>query len=362
MPRHPPPPRYHSRMPFSGVTFGKPYKNVVEAAKARRSALLGLCVLTTVQAAIGLFFWWVGMQDLPSTGPNNWPNLDSIELFVIALFVYFLNSRIAALILLALSVLEFVAWIPLAMSTGNFAPPGMKVLLAVVACQVAFTVFKTRSWSKNNNIKLPSSKLIVFALVLTFILEMAAFLIPPTHFWHYTRFEIKHVTQGDVIEYYDPLDKYSFEFPNTWQFDQPPLSYGSVNVSPSEDPDVTVGIERWQPWSISPVTLFSRDAFLTFARNEAATYSTQNKASIDSVELVGPSNINEARVAYTELDGSKRYVYYIYDRGWSRQTSTSVFFFWRITATVPKTALQQYDPAVQSILSSFEINASAPST
>ncbi len=165
-----------------------------------------------------------------------------------------------------------------------------------------------------------------------------------------------------MIEYYDPLDKYSFAFPNTWQFDQPPLSYGSVNVSPSEDPDVTVSIERWQPWSISPVTLFSRDAFLTFARNEAATYITQNKASIDSVELVGPSNINEARVAYTELDGSKRYVYYIYDRGWSRQTSSSAFFFWRITATVPKTASQQYDALVQSILSSFKINGSAPST
>ena len=124
---------------------------------------------------------------------------------------------------------------------------------------------------------------------------------------------------------------------------------------------MAVSIERWQPWSIPPGTLFSRDAFLNFARNEAATYSTQNRASIDSVELVGPSNINEARVAYTELDGSKRYVYYIYDRGWSRQTSTSAFFFWRITATVPKAALQQYDGVVQSILSSFRINVSAPS-
>ena len=67
--------------------------------------------------------------------------------------------------------------------------------------------------------------------------------------------------------------------------------------------------------SISPVNLFSRDAFLTFVRNEAATYVTKNKASIDSVELVGPSNINEAGVVYIESDGSKRYVYYIYDRG-----------------------------------------------
>ena len=74
-----------------------------------------------------------------------------------------------------------------------------------------------------------------------------AFLIPPTHFWHYTRFEIKHVTKGEMIEYYDPLDKYSFAFPNTRQFDQPPLSYGSVNVSPSEAPDVTISVERWQP-------------------------------------------------------------------------------------------------------------------
>jgi hypothetical protein len=64
---------------------------------------------------------------------------------------------------------------------------------------------------------------------------------------------------------------------------------------------------------------------------------------------------------YTEADGSKRYVYYLYDQGWSRQTSTSAFFFWRMTATVPKTALQQYDAVVQSILSSFRINASAPS-
>ena len=349
-------------MPFSGITFSKPFKTVDEAARARRSALLGLCALTAVQAAIGLFFWWVSTQDLPSTVANAWPNLDSIALFIIAVVIYFSNSRIAAAILLALAALEFVAWIPIAMSTGDFAPPGMKVLLAVVACQVAFTVFKIRALTSGTDLKLPSSKLIVFALVLTFILELAAYLIPPTHFWHYTRFEIKHVTKGDMIEYYDPLDKYSFEFPNTWQFDQPPLSYGSVNVSPSEDPDVTISIERWQPWSISPATLFSRDAFLTFARNEAATYSTQSKASINSVELVGPSNINEARVAYTELDGSKRYVYYIYDRGWSRQTSSSAFFFWRITATVPKTALQQYDPAVQSILSSFKIDASAPST
>ena len=73
-----------------------------------------------------------------------------------------------------------------------------------------------------------------------------AFLIPPTHFWHYTRFEIKHVTKGEMIEYYDPLDKYSFAFPNTRQFDQPPLSYGSVNVSPSDAPDVTISVERWQ--------------------------------------------------------------------------------------------------------------------
>jgi hypothetical protein len=347
-------------MPFPGVTFGKPYKNVDEAAKARRSALLALCALTAAQAAIGLFLWWVSTQDLAV--PNYWPNLDSIALFIIALVVYFLNSRIAAVALLALSALKFVAWIPAAMSTGNFALPGMKVLFAVVACQVAFTVFKTRSWNKANNVKMPPSTLITLALLLTFILEVAAFLIPPTHFWHYTRFEIKHVSQGDMIEYYDPLDKYSFGLPNTWTFDQPPLSYGSVNVSPSEDPDVTINIERWQPWSISPVTLFSRDAFLTFARNEAATYSTQNKAAIDSVDLVGPSNINEARVVYTEADGSKRYVYYLYDRGWSRQTSTSAFFFWRMTATVPKTALQQYDAVVQSILSSFKINASAPST
>ena len=165
-----------------------------------------------------------------------------------------------------------------------------------------------------------------------------------------------------MIGYYDPLDRYSFEFPNTWAFEQPLLLYGSVNVNPIESSDVMVSIERWQPWSISPVTLFSRDAFLAFARNEAATYSTQNKASIDSVDLMGPSNINEVRVAYTELDGSKSYVYYIYDREWSRQTSAGAFFFWRITATVPKTALQQYDPVVQSILSSFKINASAPST
>jgi hypothetical protein len=127
----------------------------------------------------------------------------------------------------------------------------------------------------------------------------------------------------------------------------------TVNVSPSDDPDVTISIELLR----SP---FLADAFLTFARNEAATYSTQNKAAIDSVDLVGRSNINEARVVCTEADGSKRYVYYIYDRGWNRQTSTSAFFFWRMTATVPKTALQQYDAVVQSVLSSFKINSSAP--
>ena len=75
------------------------------------------------------------------------------------------------------------------MSTGNFAPPGMKVLLAVVACQVAFTVFKTRTTTSGTDLKLPSSTLIALALLLTFMLEIPAFLIPPTHFWHYTRFE-----------------------------------------------------------------------------------------------------------------------------------------------------------------------------
>src|SRR5271166_4148397 len=124
-------------MPFSGITFGKPFKTVDEAAKARRSALLGLCALTAMQAVIGLFFWWVSTQDLPSAVANAWPNLDSLALFVIAVIIYFSNSRIAAAILLALAALEFVAWIPLAMSTGDFAPPGMKVLLAVVACQPA---------------------------------------------------------------------------------------------------------------------------------------------------------------------------------------------------------------------------------
>ncbi|MDO8513986.1 MAG: hypothetical protein Q7S50_00390 [bacterium] len=315
--------------------------------------------MTGIQAAGLLFFWWISVSSNALSVPIlTWPNFDGLLLLIFAVILYFFNSRIIAVLLLIVAAYGLIStWMMKVSYTGNVTPPAMGLILAVVALQIALVVFKTYDWQKNNE-KLPRSKWVMWALVAIFILTLAGFLLPPVHFWNHTRNEVTLTEKGTLIEYYEPLDKYTFEFPKDWMYDQPPLQYGNVTLNPRDDSNVTVQIERWQPWSIAPTALFNQDAFLKMASDEAATYGTENNLTVETVEMTGPSSVNEARVVYTELDGPKRYVYYIYDRAWSRQTSDSAYFFWRLTADVPKGSMR-YDADVQSILSSFRINQTA---
>src|SRR3989338_1672550 len=326
--------------------LGEPYKSVEEATKAKRAALIGLCAVVAVQAAAVLFFWWINTQSDSLSPLIAWPNFDGVLLFSAAIILYFTNSRIFAGLLLALAALELtVTWVLKATTTESLSPPGMALVLAVVAVQLVIAVFKTHNWQSVNNAKAPRSKWVMGALMVTSILMLTGFLVPPVHFWNHTRNAITLTGNAETLRYYEPLDKYSFEFPKAWKIEHPPLEYGNVILHSDDGKDVSVSVERWSPWSIAPIVLFNKEAFLKMAQDEAEAYSAENQLTVESVEMVGPTNVNEARVEYTGLDGSKTYVYYLYDRAWSRQTSDAAHFFWRITAVVPKGA-EQDDVAV----------------
>lgn len=340
--------------------LGKPYTSAEQAGKAKRSALLGLCLILVIQVAVGLFFWWISRLDnsLSSSGFTT-PQLDAIIVFIFAVYLYFKNSRIAAGILLALSVYGLVStWILKYTTLGEISPPAIGLIMVVVAAQLAIAVFKTHAWEQAENPKPVRSKWVMWSLIGTFVLLIAGFFVPPMDFLLHTRYDVSIADKGNVFEYYEPLDQYTIEYPKTWGFEHPAMEYGNVILSPTDASNVTVKVERWQPWSIAPVQLFNKDAFLKMAQDEADAYSTENDLRIDSVELVEPSNVNKARVAYSGADGSKRYVYYIYNKAWSRQTSDAAYFFWRLTAEVPS-GTTKYDAEAQAVLSSFVVEQTA---
>jgi hypothetical protein len=82
--------------------------------------------------------------------------------------------------------------------------------------------------------------------------------------------------------------------------------------------------------------------------------------AIDVVEVLeSPKEINKARVIFKGSDGSKMYIYYLYDKTWTRQSSDSAYFFWRLIAEIPGSSLEHEKEAVE-ILESFQVGVEVP--
>ena len=334
--------------------FGGRIETIEQAIKAKRLAILGLLGLAVLQVGVGLFLWWASTVGTP-IGIEVTPTNTAIIFFIIAVILYFFNSRIAAGALVVIVVVELGRWLLRGLSTGDFGGSGLRILLALIAFQVAVTFFKIHKLNKEGMKNFPRSKITITAMIITLVIIIGGVLIPPIHFLWHTETQVVISEKGNVVEYKDLADKYSFNFPTDWRFEHPPLLYGSVHLNPSDNDNVSIKIERWQPFDVAPVALYKKDAFLDFAKNEAEAYKNANNVTIDSVEFVDLVNISSPRVIYVDADGAKKYVFYIYNRGWSRQTSDGDWFFWRITATVPK-EFQQYEKNVESITSSFTVN------
>ena len=337
-------------------SLGESYKSTEEASGAKRRALLVLCAVIVFQTLVYLFFWWMSRFDNSNGFDPPSPIYDISLLILFAFLLYFFNSRVLATALVALAAIElFVTWVLKASVTGNFVPPTMALNFVLIAIYVAVIVFKTYEWQQKSGEKAPRPKWVMLALVITVIVVLVGFFLPAFDFLIHTRYKVSLTEKGNVIEYYEPMDKYSLEFPTTWSYDHPPMEYGNVILARNETPDVSVRVERWQPWSIAPISIFNRDAFLKMAQDEADAYSEEKGATVEVVELIGPTSVNETRAIYRETDGSKTYVYYLYNRSWSRQTSDAAYFFWRLTATVPREALSA-TAEVETIMNSFKVS------
>jgi len=332
--------------------LGKPIETAEQAAKARKKALLGLLIVASFQAALGILFWYLSTTDSPLN--TNFAPIDAALLFLIlAAFLYFYNSRIAALILAAIAIFN---WVSYGLNTGDFLGSGIRIILLIIAIQVAVTVFKIHKWKKKGaNEKIPKSKAVIAAMIIASMLILGAIFVPPIHFLHYTRSQISLTEKGNVIEYNDHFDLYSFVFPKTWEFKHPDMEYGAVHLHPMGNENITVKIERWTPWDVPAVALFNQDKFLEFAVNEANKYATETGAKVESVKIVALANINGPRAIYIHTDGYIEYVQYIYNRAWSRKTSDGAFFFWKITAKAPFEDKESRN-VIENILSSFSIN------
>lgn len=335
----------------STFSLGEPYKSAEEASKAKRSSLLGLFAIIAVLNAVGLFVWYGGTLNDKAIFAG-WPNLDGLILLILGAVLYYRFSRTAAVIVLVLAALKFLAhWA----ATGFGAPPGLPILVAVAAAQVTMTAFKVHEWEKNNP-KLPRPKWAGLALAGATLLSLIALVLPPFHLFYHINTYTSVTENGNMFTYYDAADRYSLSYPTTWQKVRPLDDYyGTVAVSPKDNANVRIEVERWTPWSVAAATMTSRDTFLKVIQDESAKYATENGLTVESVEMTGPDNVNEARAAYTAADGSKKYMYYVYDKTWSGRTSKSVYFFWRAIADVPKDAAL-YDSDVQLILNSLKVN------
>ena len=337
-------------------SLGEPYKSAEEASKSKQSILLGLCLLAAIQVAGALFFWWISKFDNSISQNLPTPHLDILLLLIFGLFLYLYNSRVVASGLLAFATLELlVIWYLKITTIGSFTtPPGMALILLGVAGQIAMVVFKTHEWIQKGNAKPSRSKWVKRALISTLVFAIGGYFYPAFDFINHTRYQVSVTEKGDLVEYYEPADKYSLEFPNTWDFEHPSMEYGNIDLARKDNKNVSVQVERWQPRNIAPVALFQRGAFLKIAQDEAVAYSEENGAAVETVEMTGSENVNEVRVIYKHADGSKRHVYYIYNKAWGRQTSHAAYFFWRLTADISSDSLR-FEKEVEAILNSFKV-------
>jgi hypothetical protein len=340
--------------------FIKTNKSAEEANKSQNYSLIALCIILSINALLLLFFWWISIASTSEPSVTVWPNYDGLIILVAIIILCFYNSRIASL-LFTLALLELVGgWIIKVTELNDFSPPASALGFTIFSGLLAISVFRVHSFPKNIEAKERRSNAVIGVLAVAIILTSASFIIPPAHFWYHIKSEVILTNQGNLTEYYEPLDRYSFIFPKTWTFKQPFLQYGSVVLSPTDASGVSIQIERWGgPWNIAPISVVNKDAFLKMAQGEANTYASDNKLTVNSVEMTGPKNINEAYAVLSGVDGSQRYIYYIYDTSWSRQTSASDWFLWELTATIPASSIS-YASDTQSILTSFKINQPTP--
>jgi hypothetical protein len=346
-----------ANMPSTSL-FGQPYKSAEEAAKGKRLSLLTLCALIAAQMALLLFFWWASIYspDVPETASASF---DGLIFLAFAAVLYFFNSRVAAALLLIFVLFELIAtWVMKGAATGNYSPPVMALFLTAASIQLAMAIFKTYSWEQTNHVKLPRSKWVGAALIATFFGVLAAYWVPLFHFAVYTRGMLTDF--GGSVEYHDSIDNYGFDMPKSWVPSYTPLVYGTVELAPtySATPRRSqVTIERWEPYTIAAANLFNKDAFLKMVQGEAKDYDSANNATTTTVALIGPadSNVNAARAIHLHPDGSKTYLYYYYNRSWTRQTSKDAFYFWRVTANIAKDAPND-DAEFQDLIKSFRID------
>lgn len=338
----------------------EPYKTAEEAGRAKKNILLTICGLIALQGPIFLFLWWISIQSIASQLPVL-PTIENIFFLLVVVLLYYFNSRILASLLLAIISFGLVfTWINKVAITGDYAPPYITLLFAIVAVQLTISEFKLHAYRKTNNVPVPISKWVLAAIVGALLSLLIAYVVPIVHYWHYTRYQVQLTDFGSGIQYRDPLDGYGFDFSKTWLSRPVTLEYGSVELFPAYStvqPSALVKIERWTPWDVPAVSLLNRDAFLGMANDEATKYQNENGAVIHEVKLIGPDNstINAARAVYLNSDGSKRYIYYFYDKEWERQTSKKAWFFWRVIADIPQNSPND-EAEFESFIKTFRIN------
>ena len=341
-------------------SLGEPYKSVDEAFKAKRNTLLGICFVLAVQSPLILFFWWISVTSTASQLPAS-PFVGSLFYLIFAVILYVWNWRLAASLLLAYAIFDFVATMAVKISvTGSFAPPAMGLIMLAITAQLAIVVFKTHAFQKAHGTYPARSKWVLAGIIVSVVTLLATEFVPAIHFRNYTGSSSLDDI-GGFMAYKDSLDLYGFDFSKSWGIRSVPMVYGAVEIGPiypnTPEKSAIVRVERWTPWDVAPIALFKKEAFLKMAQDEATKYSTETKATVEKVELIGPekSNINAARAIYVNTDGSKRYVYYYYDRAWERAKSKSAWFFWRVVADIPKGAPND-EAEFEWMIRTFRIN------
>ncbi len=330
------------------------FESEEQAIKAKRFVILELLAISFLHFLAGLLFWWIETNGDVQLDLGFSATFSALIFAIFAALLYFYNSRLVACAFLLFAILETVNWSFDAINTENFNGLEQRLLLMFVATQTVITFFKLHRWRSVGNRKLPKSSVTHMTLVAVLIFIAAGLLLPPMHFIWYTTTKILVTENENILLYQDFFDRYDFSLPNYWNYENVPLKYGAVNLQAPGD-SATIEIERWTPWDVPASSLFHKDKFLSFAQSEAIKYSEESGATVESVEMTQYANLEGPRVVYIESDGTKRYVYYIYNQQWSRETSDSPFFFWRMTAVIPK-GFHRYEKDVELIASSFKVH------
>jgi len=339
---------------FSSL-LGTPITSVEEAIKVKRNAILWLAGVSIFQALFGIFFWWISTRDSFASDIHYALIFSAFVTLVFGVVEYLWNSRIAAGIIGVLVLIGVLEWLVGAISSGDYGGNGMRILWLIIAYTIISAVFRIHAWQKRTNTKLPRSKFLSTILAGTFFVILAALLIPPLHYSSYLKNDIKLTEEGEFTSYYDARDQYTFRFPKTWTFKHIDYSYGSVVLFPEQEGASSIQIERWAPWDVAPVSFYNTTKFMEWAESESKRYAEENEATVESVQLVELGNIKVPRIIYTEADGSKQYVYYIYNRNWNRDTSDADFYFWRILVRIPK-GFSEYEKAMEAVATSFRLD------